>query len=249
MPPVAEKNSRETLPVDDVERIIAERVAAEVARLDAERSARLDDLISQKLSNFNPANTSGFGDKSMMEALAEAIYAVSNEGQDVHRRRVPPEVMAKRVRAREEMEALIKKTIDEGAEQPVYKLTRACYLGEQMIQPYWTDRATRTTKATEVGWWGVPNEYMHPANEIAEKIHALYLESIDSHKKIAPGLRVTPGGLVVRSGGMNPDGGRDSAPRVGRDIHEPSLSGRNGDRPEVQTRILGTLMPPARQMV
>ncbi len=87
------------------------------------------------------------------------------------------------------------------------------------------------------------------SNDEAREIHILFLQSIDSNKKRGANLRVTPGGLTVRSGGLAPDGGRDVAPHVGRDIHQPSLAGRNGERPEIHTRVLGTLLPASRQMV
>lgn len=225
------------IPASEVEAILQKAIATS----QADMMARFEE----RLAAFQPQAMAGMTDKGAMEALAMAIAGVTD--QEIGRRRVAPEEMARRIRAREAMEALITRTVEAGT-QPVYKLTQKCFLGERAIEPYWIDRATRSAKATEVGWWGIPNEFMHPVNAEAEAIHALFLESIDSHKKRA-NVRITPGGLVVRSGGLNPEGGRDHAPKVGRDMHEPSLVGRNGDRPEVLTRILGTLMPPARQMV
>lgn len=249
MPPVAEKTRdadhdarRDSVPIEDVERLVAERV-------EAARIGMADEVARQLAAfkeSFTPTGLSSLNDKGAMEALAMAISGVTD--QEIGRRRIPPEELAKRLRAREAMETLISATIERGT-QPVYTLRQVCYLGEQIIQPYWVDRATRTTKATEIGWWGVPNEFMDPVNDQGMAIHALFLESIGGMKKRGANLRVTPGGLTVRSGGLAPDGGRDTAPRVGRDIHEPSIKGRNGDRPEVTTRILGTLMPAARQMV
>lgn len=241
MPPATEKpratDEEPMIPASEVEAILQKAIATS----QADMMARFEE----RLTAFQPQAISSLNDKGAMEALAMAIAGVTD--QEIGRRRVPPEEMAKRVRAREAMEELITQTVKNGV-QPVYKLTQKCFLGERMIEPYWIDRATRSAKATEVGWWGIPNEFMHPANAEAEAIHALFLVSIDSNVKRA-NVRITPGGLVVRSGGLNPEGGRDQAPQVGRDIHEPSLVGRNGDRPEVLTRILGTLMPPARQMV
>ncbi len=164
------------------------------------------------------------------------------------KRRLPPEEVARRAKARAEMDALITATIERGV-QPVYTLTQQVFLGEQIIQPYYVEGVGKPAKSTEIGWWGVPNEYMHPANDEAREIHILFLQSIDSNKKRGANLRVTPGGLTVRSGGLAPDGGRDVSPHVGRDIHQPSLAGRNGERPEIHTRVLGTLLPASRQMV
>ena len=237
--------STKTADSDDVEARIEARVRAEVsARVAAEVAAQLAD-IRETLGTLTKAAPSTAGDTSWMEALAIAISGVTD--QEIGRRRVPPEEVAKRLKARERLEKAIQATVDAGV-QPNYTLTQKCYLGERIIEPFWVDR-NRVAQPTEIGWWGIPNEFMHPINAEAEAIHALFLESIGGTKKRVSGLRVTPGGLTVRSGGLAPEGGRDTAPRVGRDIHEATVKGRGAEQRYVEQRVLGTLMPPARQMM
>lgn len=228
---------------EEVERIVADRV---------EQATRaVADEFAQKLAAFEqrmtPGVAAGLSDNAAMEALAMAIAGVTD--QEIGRRRIAPEELAKRIRAREQMEALIQKTIHAGV-QPTYNLTQKQYMGERIIEPFWIDRATKVTHPTNVGWWIEPNEFMVPTNDEARAIHALFLESIGGGaNKRAPNLRVTVGGLTVRSGGLDPSGGRSEAPQVGRDRHEATIRGQQGQTPEVLTRILGTLMPPARQAV
>jgi len=240
---------RDMIPADEVETIIARRVAAEVERV----SAGISEQIAAQIAALAkpPSAPSQGPDQSWMEALALAISNVTD--QEIGRRRIPPEEMAKRVRAREAMEKLIDETSKAGV-QPVYTIRNMVYFGERKIPPFWVDR-NRVAHPTEIGWWSVPNEFMDPVNDEAKAISALFLESIGGHVKRNTSLRVTAQGLTVRSGGMNPEGGRDSAPQVGRDDAQwrqqdvPTLKGRNSDVQVVETRILGTLMPPARQMV
>ena len=221
------------------QRAIREAVEREVKR---QVDATMANFTLPQAAQHAP----GFGDKASLEMLALAISDASDEKRG--RERIGPEEQAKRIRAREAMELLITETVA-AAVQPTYNLTQKCYLGERIIEPFWLDRATRMTRPTEIGWWGVPNEFMHPTNAQAEAIHALFLTSIGGREKRGQNLRVTPGGLTVRSGGLSPEGGRDTAPRVGRDLTEPMIKGRGAEQTYVEQRILGTLMPPARQMV
>lgn len=233
---MAVEKTRETIPVDEVDRYIAERVEAAVTS----RMQGIQAALAAAPPVAGAAETT-----SWMEGLALAIANVTD--QDVGRKRVAPEVLAKRVRAREAMEELIKQTIASG-DQPTYTLRKECYLGERMIPAFWVDRQ-RIAHPTEIGWWGIPNQFFEPVNEPAKAIFALFLESIGDGRKGNPGVRITAGGLVVRSGGMPVEGGRDSAPRVGRDLHDPVIKGRASEGSYVETRVLGTLLPPARQMV
>jgi hypothetical protein len=228
------------------QRVIREAVEREVDRALKAQAAAFEARMAEMLASVQPQSISGFGDKASLEMLALAISDASDEKRG--RERISPEEQAKRIRAREGMERLITETFEAGV-QPTYNLTQKFYIGERIVEPYWLDRATKTTKPTEIGWWGIPDEFMVPTNAQAEAIHKLFLESVGGRKRRGKTYRVTPGGLTVRSGGMNPDGGRDQAPKVGRDMAEPAIKGRGAEQTYVEQRILGTLMPPARQMV
>lgn len=241
----AAEKPREMIPADEVERIMAERIAAAVEAANAASEARITaqlDAFKQSLASSGPSSG---GDTTWMKGLAEAFADVTDRQQG--RPRVSPEEQSRRNTAHERMVALIDKTVERGV-QPTYTTTNVVYLGEQIIRPIYIDRSTKLPAPMEIGWWAIPNEFMQPTNEQAREIHALFLESIGGAKKHAR-LRVTAGGLTVRSGGMNPEGGRDSAPRVGRDTHVATIKGRGNESHAIETRILGTLHPAARQMI
>lgn len=241
---VAER-TRDAVPADEVERIIAARVDAEVsARIGNEIQRQMDELKTT-LATAAQGGGGTTGDNNWMEALAFAISKVAdqNSGKPI----VAPDEIAKRTRAHATLERLLEDTL-RGGVQPIYTLRQVVYLGDRKIQPLWVDR-NRVAHPTEIGWWGIPNQYMEPMNDEARAIMALYLESIGDMRKTARNLRITPGGLTVRSGGMDPEGGRDAAPRVGRDVYAPTLVGRGSEVKTVELRILGSLMPPAQQIV
>jgi len=241
MPPTTEK-TRDMIPADEVERIIAERVAAATRDTVAGEVARQLAEFRESLAGVASAAPNASGDTSWMAALAMEISKVGD--QNAGRAVVAPEEIAKRNKAKARLVDLLEATIAAGV-QPDYTLRQMVYLGDRKIQPFWVDR-NRVAHPTEIGWWGEPNQYMEPVNAPARAIMELYLESIGDTRKTA-NLRVTAGGLVVRSGGMNPEGGRDQAPQVGRDA--PTIKGRGAETKTVEQRILGTLMPPAKQMV
>jgi hypothetical protein len=212
------------IPASEVESIIAAAVDRQVKAALEKAMAAAPKTSHSEMAEFT-------------EKLALAINSVND--QKGSQKPVPPEELARRAKAKAAMEALIEETYQRGA-KPLYKLTGKMYLGEQL----------RRARPVEIGWSSVPNQHMEPINDEAKAIMALFMESIGGQKLKAQPVRVTAGGLVVRSGGMSIDGGRDSAPRVGRDdLHfrrdEPTVVGR-GSPMQAETRILGTVMPAAR---
>lgn len=229
MPP-----AKDMIPADEVEKLVAQRIQEEVARQLA--------VLMPAASAQPPGHEQGWA-----EALAMAIASIGD--QEIGKRRVPPEEVKKRAAAFDRLNALIDQTYKNG-KPPQYLVRREMYLGERRIPPFSQDPATKRAVPTEIGWWDIPNQYMEPLNDEARAIFAVFLEWIGDSKRTVNGLRFTAGGLVVRSGGVPVEGGRDSqaASAVGRDRYAPVV--RRGDQTqEITTRILGTLMPPARQMV
>jgi len=232
------------IPADEVEAIIASRVEAVIAE-------RIGPALAKQIESMGGygAARSDAGDKSWMEGLALAIASIGSQNDRV--KPVPPEELAKRVRAREALEELIERTY-QAQVTPLYQITAKVFLGEQLIQPA-VIGPDRRAVPTEIGWWGIPNEFMRPINPEAEAIHKLFMESIGGGKVKTPKLRITAMGQVVRSGGMPLDGGRDvaAASRAGRDDNgrdAVTIQGR-GAVTQPTTRILGTLMPAARGTV
>jgi hypothetical protein len=96
--------------------------------------------------------------------------------QGTSRKRMPPDVLEARERARIRMEQLI---VEAAANDhiPTYRLMRAVYLDEVLVQPTYIDR-NHVQKHAEIEWPQVPNEAMLPINQVAREIYAAFMESI-----------------------------------------------------------------------
>lgn len=229
---------REMIPADEVQAIIDARVKQAID----DQLGSLKELVSKAAPNADAAETSG-----LMQSLAMAIANLTDQGTG--RKRVAPEELQKRERGRMEMFRLIDEAAANG-ENPHYKLRHLVYLGEQKVNPVWIDSAHRQ-QPTEIVWPGPPNQAMVPVNDTAKRIHAAFLQWIGEEPVADLGpMRVTASGLAIVKGppGLASDaaeaqhtGGGRSGPLV------PQIVGRGAPGPTIETHILGTVMPPARQ--
>ena len=225
------QNSREAIPVDEVEAVLAKRVAEEVAKQVA--------LIKESL-----ATAGATGDAPWMQALALQIATLADQGTG--RKRISPEEMTKREKARERMTQLI---IDARVAKkiPTYKLRSTVYLGERKIQPIWIDHEHHQ-QPTEIGWYDVPNEAMEPLNDEAKGIYTAFAESIGAVKPRAVGkIKVSAGGLTIMQGPQFVESPQATPGELPPEQVAPIIRGRGAPLPLMETHILGTLMPPARQ--
>jgi hypothetical protein len=230
---------RDLIPANEVDALVAQRVAEAVAGVEKRLAALID------------ATASGVGrapDAMSMEGLAMAIAALTDQGTGRHKRIDPKEVV-RREEARERMVTLIEKAIAEKT-APSYRLRHMVYFGEMKVNPVWIDRDHRQ-QATEIDWYGVPNEALEPINDVAIAIYAEFAVWIAAAGKRDLGeMRVTANGLAIIKG--PPQIVRtDEAQHVGRGGVEgpltPVIRGRTAPGPMAETHILGTVMPPARQ--
>lgn len=220
----------ELIAAADVERIVAERVRAAEERLAA--------VIAGLGGVAKP-------DAISMDALAMAIATLTDQGTG--RKRIAPEEMTKRDKARERMTDLIEKANRDQSE-PAYKLRHIVYLGERRVNPAWIDERHRQ-QATEIGWYGVPNEAMEPMNDVAKAIYAAFEESIGAvGKRDLGAVSVTASGLAIIKGAAQIPEAEHTGQTSGRGNMAPTIRGRGAPAPAVETNILGTIMPPARQV-
>lgn len=212
---------------------------------------RMESLVARLTAKREEAGTQdvgGDGDMKLMRHLAIAIAEISD--QDGKKRRVAPEEMEARAAALQKMEDLI---IDAVANNKiaVYRLTREVYLGDQLIPSTYVD-AQHVRRPQEIEWDGAPNEAMEPVNEVAAEIHAAFIRSIGGRTKEAkvnynkatdrPGLRV-----------LTQDPRTQRAPEIGNGRQRHDTPGLRVMRPGMpgeasQTRVLGTIAEPARQV-
>lgn len=207
-------------------------------------------------------------DMKWMRQLAMAMAEISDQGTS--RKRVAPEVLAKRAEARDHMATLI---VEARAKKlkPDYRLVAQVQLndpktGPRLLQPFRIDKDKRAVPV-EIYWSGVPNEAMRPLNDTAKAIYRAFMESIGGNTDMIKdgnfpadmrAVSVTQGGLVVK-GEMS--GQRRTVSNLGDPVddeitkiageieHEESLIEEKplNDPTREFVPVLGTVHPPARQ--
>ncbi|HXT79047.1 MAG TPA: hypothetical protein VN702_05745 [Acetobacteraceae bacterium] len=230
---------RDVIPANEVEALVAQRVADAVAGVEK----RLAVLIEGSVPGVRSSP-----DTMSMEGLAMAIAALTDQGTGRHKR-IDPKELVRREEAHERMVALIERA-SALKTPPSYRLRHMVYFGEMKVNPVWIDRDHRQ-QATEIDWYGVPNEALEPINDVARAIYAEFATWIAAAAKRDLGqMRVTANGLAIIKGPpqiVRPD----EAQHVGRGGVEgpltPVIRGRTAPGPMAETHILGTVMPPARQ--
>jgi hypothetical protein len=222
--------------------------AAEVEAIVAKRVAEVESRLAEMIMNM----AKGAADKpgpSMLSPDALAMSLAQLVDQGTGRKRVAPEVLQKRDEARVRMFDLIAEA-NEKRTEPAYRLRHMTFLGNSRQNPIWIDERHRQ-QSTEIGWYGVPNEAMEPLNAVAEAIYAAFAESIGAIAKRDMGpMRVTASGLAIIKGPpTNDEAVHVMAPDAGgRGSLAPTIRGRGAPGPTVESHILGSIMPPARQV-
>lgn len=221
---------------------VEERVLSLVPTLVAQMQAARGDTPAASIEQPSVANSS---DMAFAEKLAMAISQLTDQGTG--RRRVAPEIIEQRAKAREKMGHLIIKARAEGL-MPSYKLRNKVYLDEVLVDPVYMDAATKTPKPTEIDWPGVPNEAMVPVNDSAKEIYAAFMEAIGSVVKVVSEdtFGVTVNGLVVKNGAVQP---RRALPSGDHQATSQGLNIKHKQNVPVEqreVRVLGTVAPPAR---
>lgn len=122
--------------------------------------------------------------KGLLDGLAMSLASVGNQGTG--KVIVDPGVMAARARAHDLMLERMVRARQDGI-RPKYELTGKVVLGNQLIEPVWTDDFRRE-RPQVVFWDGTPNQKMQPAKpdnagevpacEAAHDIFVLFCESI-----------------------------------------------------------------------
>ena len=188
------------------------------------------------------------GDQKFAEMIALAIGQLTDQGTG--RKRVAPEILRQRTEARALMtELLVQARLKK--DKPTYQLRNKVYFDEQLIEPIWI-APDHTQRATEIEWYGPPNEALIPLNDAAKGIFKAYMDSIGSIEN-APSERplagVTAGGLVIKSGSQAVRPVTALGDRQGMEPHGEGLNivHRNKPGSYKETHILGTVAPPARQ--
>lgn len=265
----AEAEARGDIPSAPAEAMVtladAKRFAAEAAE---DAVQRVLSAMAAKSAEATPTPAAMAGNEMLafIQQLAKSIAEVGNQGTG--KIVVDPSVMQKREDARVLMMTLIAEAWRDQT-RPEYELSGKVQLADQVIEPLWTD-ALKKTHRTKVVWYGPPNKAMSPVagNSAAMAIHDAMREWIGQAPGVVAHIRqvdpkgrlVTPGGnvfqdlepipkdfgrnvLVIEEGAMP----RQEIPHTGLEIAGRGPSGQTFKTAEIS--ILGTNVPPARQLV
>lgn len=234
---------------DEVDAMVAQRIAAEVAR-------QTEDITATILAKLAEANASAPGGtvNATMAALSMSIAQLTDQGTG--KKRIAPEVIVAREKAHDRMVVLINETSARGG-KPLYQLRGKVLLDEVLVDPQYIDQFHRA-QPQQIIWPGIPNEAMDPLNEDAKAIYAEYREWIGGGSPRDLGVaKVTARGLVVMQRGpavFKDEMGEALGPEA-QHVGVPGSSGTGGlqipGRGQaghyVEKRVLGTVAEPARQ--
>lgn len=231
----------ETVPLSELDALVAERIAAEVAK-------RTDEITATVMANLaampKGAVASPVGE-DWGQALAMAIAQLTDQGSG--KKRVAPEVVAAREAAKERMFDLIHTAHAEGRDAE-YQLRAPVVLDEVFVSPLYVDQYHRQ-QPTRIVWPGPPNEAMEPINDTAKAIYAEFATWIGTTEKRDFGsFKTTPRGLAIVSRAMPaPEAAHTAVPgSAGGGLR---VTGRGDAGMHKDVRILGTIAKPATQQV
>lgn len=232
--------------MSEVETPIAITETPEFKAAVAEALKGLIPEIAKEFANARPAatpeadaNSSAFADK-----LAMAIAQLTDQGTD--RKRVAPEVLAKRTAERERMGKLIMAARDKGL-KPLYRALNKLYLNERLVEPF-RRGPNNSLEPVIFGWNGVPSEYMYPMDDVAKEIFTAFLNSIgsvaDDPSAMEKPLWATPGGLIIQ--GEAPVSMKQAPDNLTRKFADGLELKLPNDPREKEIHILGTIHPAAK---
>jgi hypothetical protein len=209
------------------------------------------EAVAKALADSGKANLPGADEatKAFFSQMALTIAEISDQG--TNRKRVSPEILARRAAAAERCEKLILAARDKGL-KPEYRVVSKIYFNERLIEPY-RRGPDKSVVPQEIIWTGMPNEALRPLNACAEEIYQAYRESVGSTEKlrsikgshggiVAPDNRpysITPNGLVVK--------GEISPKAVINAPLDYENVGDNNDPNAAEVHVLGTVAAPAKR--
>jgi hypothetical protein len=227
----------------EIGKMIADRVAMEVAKIEAQKSR-----AAAPASARADSAAAALDDKAWMSSLALSFAELA--GQNSGKVYVDPEVLKQRMEARERMTQLCESAWaardEPGHIPPQYVLTGKVELANQCVEPAWVG-ADHIGRPTEIDYYGVPNDVMQPINAAAKAIKDEWVASVGNMKRIVPEdrLGMTRGGLVVRNSAI-PGALGQRMPTVGvpsdvSDDGKVRIHGKTNPGAKVAIPVLGTI--------
>lgn len=233
---------------------------AAVAAAAAEQAVALEKRILDRIAALRAAENDAAvtpgapasADPSFAQALAVAIGELGSQGVG-KQQIISPAILAERAKAKTRMVDLIIEARHNGT-APVYGLTGKVHLADQLLEPIYIDSATKRQKQTEIDYFGVPNHFMQPLNDVAKAIHAEFLASVGSSVHTSADdsrlMSVTARGTVIRGGSHATQRIVDLENTMGQPANAEGLRIRHDDASAnvSEIAVLGTLAPKARSI-
>lgn len=253
---------KEDVPVTETPEFIAA-----LASVKAEMAAEFAKIIGAA-KEATGQGQDGDGMAQMRElAMAIAEITDQNEGRP---KRVPPAEMARRASARANMEKAIaaarskaakfrkaykdetgRDTTDTGPDAPLYLALGKIYIGENLIEPFQVDAATKKPFPVTFKYLDTPNESMRPLNDAAKEIHGYFVESIGGQTEIVAPMHqawISAGGLVVQGAHGIPVSMAEHRSPLPGELDLNVLGPGQFDPRRDRLQVLGTIMEPARHV-
>jgi hypothetical protein len=218
----------------------------------------------------------GLGEDAATELLSRLALAIGEIGdQGTSRKRVAPEILARRTEAARKCEDLAAKCRHEFSEArrlrdderadnwtPQYRVVAKTCLGDnpRIVEPY---RAGRTKGSPpipqEIIFFGIPNDAMRPINDIAKQLYDLFKESIGSTERLKSVKYRDANGNVgiatqdtrpmwVTPGSLVVKGDAPPKAFVAPPLEESQIAFRDNNDPNAtEVRVLGTIAAPAKK--
>lgn len=192
----------------------------------------------------------------LFREMAMSISEISDQG--TNRKRVAPEILAKRQSAGDRMFELLGEVADKvkvaretGDEEtaaawlPEYRVVAKINFNERLVEPFRTG-ADKQPVANEIYWMGPPSDALLPLNAIAKKIFGHYREWLGTTIGVPTQdnrpVWVTAGGMVVKG---DAPAKRFVAPPV--EFKDELGIKTNGSDPRAKLiNVTGTVAEPAR---
>jgi hypothetical protein len=254
--------------------------AAVDAAVNASLGPAVQAAVSQALAALKTSAPSSAED--LFSKMALSIAEMSHQGSG-RAKPIAPEVMAARQKAADQLDALMHEMSENlraaqigqdkalfEAWTPRYRVVGKVWLKERLIEPFRRGRERGSRPVPQdIAWSGPPNHLLKPLNEIAGRLHNLFLASVGSVARLGRvsykdaagrGASVqadnrpywmTPGGLVVQ-GDPPAVRGDAKAMLLGQDDQVFSLDRDepierdNNDPTNELIHVLGTVAAPAR---
>lgn len=221
-----------------------------VAALNTEEGKALfKEAIAAALADKPVAPVGSQADaETLMRALAHEISNLGDQTPGAIKKLSAEEVTRREMASNRMYELIADAKYNE--QTPEYELSRAIYFEEQIVDPTYID-SNHVLRRTRIAWPGIPNEAMAPVNDVARTIYREFIVSIGGK---TPNVKAENDVLATKRRGdlsvLHKSDVEQAVAPVGkpRVMNEMQVLRKSDPDQVVETRVLGSVASPARQL-